>query len=102
MGLVKTIYNVLGGFTWIIIALIPQKVCTNLTKKHMIFCALFYLPFLLFPYYVKICIKKPSFFNSVLFFILSLQTMLQILLSKSFLFLKEVRRIDPKYHDVPK
>ena len=38
MGLVKTIYNVLGVFTFGIIALFSKKVCTNFTKNKGCFC----------------------------------------------------------------
>ena len=44
MGCSKKLYNVLGGFTVIIIALFPIQVCTNMHNFPQKFCALFTHP----------------------------------------------------------
>jgi len=46
MGLVKTIYNVLGGFTFVIITLYLREVLTNFRKNRERFRIFFIKEFL--------------------------------------------------------
>ena len=66
MGLVKTIYNVLGGFYMDYNSTNPIISVHKLNKTSHGFLCTFHLSFLFFPFSIKICIKKPGFLHLVL------------------------------------
>lgn len=72
-----------GVFTLIIVSLSYQKVCTNLTKVLLFFCAVFPLYFLVFPNLLKICTKKLGFESQFLFLYTTVPSFYIVSVSKS-------------------
>ena len=70
MGLVKTIYNVLGGFYMDYNSTFRIISVHKLHKRFKVFLCIFYPLTLLLAIFGKICIKKPDFCNPVLFLLL--------------------------------
>ena len=66
MGLVKTIYNVLGGFYMDYNSTNATESVHKLNKTLHGFLCTFHFSFLFFPFSIKICIKKPGFLHLVL------------------------------------
>ena len=67
MGLVKTIYNVLGGFYMDYNSTNSTESVHKLNKNFQVFLCIFHLSFSFLPFFIKICIKKPGFLRLVLF-----------------------------------
>ena len=86
MGLVKTIYNVLGGFYMDYNSTNPIKSVHKLNKSLHLFLCTFSSPILSLSIFHKNMHKKTRFFIPGFVFA---QKVLQILLWKSFLSLKE-------------
>ena len=121
MGLVKTIYNVLGGFYSDYNSIIPTESVHKLNKSLKFFLCTFSPSFFILPIFVKNMHKKTGFLTPGFVFVnfrsiklrlklpgqllrqqVFLQKVLQIPLSRSFLSLKGALHNDLIHHDALK